>query len=301
MSIYHEFKSHGIEVLDNKYFKWYCELVDRRIECPSPDDYVERHHWIPKSLHPNDGIVVLSAREHFIAHLLLIKFLKDDNLNKMRNAFFGMSKHQSFVSGRTYEALRKAFNVRNIGSSNPSCNGVYHTPWGSFDFLGDAIDKCPGSTTKSTVIKYCHTYNDRVITEHMVIRSQLLIHDDIGKTFHDVGFWFEPKSGYTPNVSFIVKGASMKCVIRDKKPYKTDNDFHRNRNQYIDSSGVKNSNWRGTYHINDMSFDTAKDLSEYTGLSRSFISTLFKDGLNDIITKRQSRNNVFLKSLSFDP
>ena len=33
--------------------------------------YVERHHIIPRSLGEKENIVELTAREHFIAHLLL--------------------------------------------------------------------------------------------------------------------------------------------------------------------------------------------------------------------------------------
>ncbi len=51
--------------LDNKYSKWYMELVSK--DCN--DDYVERHHILPKSLYPEYAkckwnIVKLSARKH---------------------------------------------------------------------------------------------------------------------------------------------------------------------------------------------------------------------------------------------
>ena len=60
--------------LDNKYYKWYKELTskqDRSLEC-----YTEKHHIIPKSmggLDTKENLVVLTAREHYIAHLLLTK------------------------------------------------------------------------------------------------------------------------------------------------------------------------------------------------------------------------------------
>ena len=52
--------------------------------------YFEEHHILPKSLNGTDrpeNLVNLTAREHFIAHALLIRFLKGDALNKMKWAF----------------------------------------------------------------------------------------------------------------------------------------------------------------------------------------------------------------------
>ena len=45
------------------------------------DGYVERHHIIPKCLNgPEDdeNIVILTAREHFLAHLLLVKIYPEE-------------------------------------------------------------------------------------------------------------------------------------------------------------------------------------------------------------------------------
>ena len=52
--------------------------------------YFEDHHILPKSLggsNRKSNIVRLTAREHFIAHALLIRFLNGEDLNKMRWAF----------------------------------------------------------------------------------------------------------------------------------------------------------------------------------------------------------------------
>lgn len=56
----------------------YDALMVRSVERDGIDGYVERHHIRPKSLFPDlkddpSNIVILTAREHFIAHLLLAK------------------------------------------------------------------------------------------------------------------------------------------------------------------------------------------------------------------------------------
>lgn len=69
--------------LDNKYYKWYIKLTskqDIRLDC-----YTEKHHIIPRSMGGKDtkeNLVVLTAREHYIAHLLLTKICKGVNKKK---------------------------------------------------------------------------------------------------------------------------------------------------------------------------------------------------------------------------
>ena len=61
--------------IENKYTKWYYQLIDRA-RCRVMDGYIEKHHIIPKSLGGNnskDNLAILTAREHFICHWLLTK------------------------------------------------------------------------------------------------------------------------------------------------------------------------------------------------------------------------------------
>jgi hypothetical protein len=58
---------------NNKYTKWYFNIVQN----PSNSSrYVEKHHIIPRCIGGTDhreNIVSLTAREHFVCHLLLTK------------------------------------------------------------------------------------------------------------------------------------------------------------------------------------------------------------------------------------
>lgn len=70
------------------YIATYCALISKRLKDPISKEncYCETHHIIPKSeggLNEKDNLVVLTAREHYIAHLLLWKIYKD---YKMFNA-----------------------------------------------------------------------------------------------------------------------------------------------------------------------------------------------------------------------
>lgn len=61
--------------LENKYKKWYFNIIDAA-KINGRVGYIEKHHIIPKSLggsDSKDNLVNLTAREHFLCHLLLIK------------------------------------------------------------------------------------------------------------------------------------------------------------------------------------------------------------------------------------
>ena len=68
----------------NKYMKWYCDLIISRQNShrkKSRDIYYENHHILPKCLYPDltkekNNLVLLTPKEHFIAHLLLVKIVK---------------------------------------------------------------------------------------------------------------------------------------------------------------------------------------------------------------------------------
>ena len=57
---------------NNKYQKWYDQLIGRARN-RTIEGYVERHHIVPKSLggtNEKGNLVALTAREHWIAHML---------------------------------------------------------------------------------------------------------------------------------------------------------------------------------------------------------------------------------------
>ena len=68
------------------YVNVYYSIIKNRLDNPV-EGYVERHHIVPKSeggTDNDDNIVALTAREHYICHLLLAKIYND---YKMYSAF----------------------------------------------------------------------------------------------------------------------------------------------------------------------------------------------------------------------
>ena len=82
---------------DNKYTRWYFALVQKRQASPLPksNEYCEEHHIHPQCLggsNKKENKVLFSAREHFVAHLLLTKMPDGDAKRKMHYAFYSMRR-----------------------------------------------------------------------------------------------------------------------------------------------------------------------------------------------------------------
>jgi hypothetical protein len=105
--------------------------------------YFEGHHILPKSLGGTDkpeNLVNLTAREHFIAHALLIRFLKGDALNKMKWAFHQIctwspnakTHGDTYINSRIYEKFKSDF-------QKGENNSQYGTKWWYNQFTGEII------------------------------------------------------------------------------------------------------------------------------------------------------------------
>jgi hypothetical protein len=103
--------------LQNKYSKWYFNIIDsamvRGWERSTSPCYVEGHHVVPRSISGDSmksGVIVfLTAREHFVCHLLLPKMLEGKDKNKMQLALHRLmtgNKKNYCKSSYLYELIR---------------------------------------------------------------------------------------------------------------------------------------------------------------------------------------------------
>ena len=70
----------------SKYTHWYYTIITRAQQRKLENTYFEKHHIIPKCLggsNRRDNLVCLTAREHFICHLLLPRMV-DDSVAKSK-------------------------------------------------------------------------------------------------------------------------------------------------------------------------------------------------------------------------
>jgi len=105
-------------IIENRYLDIYCAIIENSFQSRDLDEY-ELHHYIPSSIVPNTNVASLTLREHYIAHVLLTKFLTGNALEKMLYAINMMldSKRYPIRSSRIYESLKTQFSYmrpRNI-------------------------------------------------------------------------------------------------------------------------------------------------------------------------------------------
>ena len=103
--------------IDNKYTQWYYNIINRAQE-RLLDCYTEEHHIIPKSLNGSNNstnLVLLTAREHLICHMLLTKMVSGKAHQKMIHAWWAMAtleadcQQRYRLTSRKYETVRKAY------------------------------------------------------------------------------------------------------------------------------------------------------------------------------------------------
>lgn len=111
--------------LQNKYQRYYCNIINYAISQNrkkinrSNNNYIyyEKHHIIPKSLDGRDikeNLVLLTAREHFICHRLLVRMTTGENKKKMIHAIWSFARssknqNRNYITSRKYETIRTEF------------------------------------------------------------------------------------------------------------------------------------------------------------------------------------------------
>lgn len=103
--------------LANKATETYLRLV-QQAKARIPAGYIERHHIIPQALGGDDSpgnLVDLTAREHFICHLLLVKMTSGQARAKMAFAANMLVQAENSVqqrykvTSRLYELVKREF------------------------------------------------------------------------------------------------------------------------------------------------------------------------------------------------
>jgi len=113
------------------YKKHYERLIEKAklSKRVKGDTYYEKHHILPKCLggtNKKDNLVLLTAKEHFIAHLLLVEIYEGINKAKLSFALFQMCRknklHGRVISSRQFDKAKQ------IMSKN--CSGINGTFYG---------------------------------------------------------------------------------------------------------------------------------------------------------------------------
>ena len=121
--------------IDNKYTRWYYNIVNHA-KTRTITGYTEKHHIIPKSCgggNSKNNLVALTAKEHFICHLLLIRMAEGQFRYKMAYALNRMlttnnngNQDRYIPTSRKFEKIRLQISNSLKGHSSPM-KGRFHS------------------------------------------------------------------------------------------------------------------------------------------------------------------------------
>lgn len=98
-----------------KYTTWYFNIIQLAQQRSYCTGYAERHHIIPKCLggsNKKNNLVSLTAREHFICHLLLTRMVESsEDKKKMWYAAWCLISLKGRTKERTFKYNSKSFAI----------------------------------------------------------------------------------------------------------------------------------------------------------------------------------------------
>ena len=96
--------------IQNRYKDIYFSIIEKA-KHKKIYEYGEKHHIIPKCLggsNEKSNIVMLTAREHFLCHKLLVKFTESENKCKMSYALWRCANKGGIKTTLEYTHIRQA-------------------------------------------------------------------------------------------------------------------------------------------------------------------------------------------------
>ncbi len=188
------------ELENNKYFIWYRDLCNSRqkLNRTKSECYYEEHHIMPRSLGGTDdreNLVLLTPREHYIAHLLLTKFTYGKSKVKMNHALWRMACCNGIIiNSRLYQTLKESISQelseRNSSIRSHTFSGWYITPFGKFISSRQASESIKNKLSYKLIQAYCKRNNTK-LTNRSNIKTKYFQEEDIGKSFKELGFSFQ--------------------------------------------------------------------------------------------------------------
>lgn len=124
------------------YEKIYFDFIKSRKEIirkKGKDVYYERHHIIPRSLmgiNNEENLVLLTAKEHFFAHLLLVRIYAGKEKVKMIYALWFLTRQyrnsyrENICSSRQYQYIKELLQKEKIGKTSKLKGRTYKDIYG---------------------------------------------------------------------------------------------------------------------------------------------------------------------------
>lgn len=166
--------------LDNKYTACYYRIINRS-KIRILEGYNEQHHILPRCMggdNDESNITKLTAKEHFLCHMLLIKMTTGTNKNKMVWAlqrFMNRNNKQKMikVTSRQYEFIRKNYSKYHPMKSEFVKNNVKNTQfekYGTYAFATEgALEIKKNASIKRYGVPYEFMMNPATLRNNAMI------------------------------------------------------------------------------------------------------------------------------------
>lgn len=106
------------QLIANKWLHWYRLLIIKRKKTPcSSLVYSECHHILPRSMggtNDPDNLIQLTAKEHFIAHLLLTKFVTGNAKYSVITALYAMTNMKTKFTKQRYKPSSRIYEISKL-------------------------------------------------------------------------------------------------------------------------------------------------------------------------------------------
>jgi len=117
-----------MSIVNNRWGKIYHSLIQnaRNQNRSKKDAYFENHHILPRSMggtNQKTNLVLLTAREHYVAHLLLVRCVDRSQVYKMTAALARFRKQAQ--NGRSYQLFRETLSRYGKGEFNSSYGKIW--------------------------------------------------------------------------------------------------------------------------------------------------------------------------------
>jgi hypothetical protein len=234
----------------NKYTKWYFNIINSAKTREIINEvYYENHHIIPKALggdNSKENLVKLTAREHFICHLLLVKMVKTKaHRRSMSFALITMKRsngggRKASINSKQFELARKIASENISGKNNPfygktdvfrgEKNPMYGKPC-YYKMTEDEKETWKKNISSSTLGEKNHFYGKnhtketrKIISEHRSIPIKVEFFDgkiEIFDQFGDLGEYLGKSRSLgsklcKPKYEYLLKNYNIKSITRLK-------------------------------------------------------------------------------------
>ena len=97
------------------YLKVYCNLIRKVHQRQVVEGYTEKHHIFPVSIFgKNNKVVLLTGREHYIAHALIENNIRPPEMGGWNKGKTGFMKHNEESKRKISESLKQTWAKRKL-------------------------------------------------------------------------------------------------------------------------------------------------------------------------------------------